>query len=215
MNPTFCVASSCFLFLSLAAQAGAFPIPPQPLWDLITQSERIVFARVERIEEESEGGFAVLRVIETWKGPLSDRVRVDLQREVACPPPPRYIEGKEVLAFLQSPRRDSTGGVWETVGDSYGVLYLKVEERQDFFRLVQRIQSETSPMGPLFEKDWHVEAVMYVARPGGMGYTVWFCARMRFIASVLRGAGPTSSISFPRKTWRKSRVAFSRNRRAT
>lgn len=117
-------------------------------------------ARVERIERDSESDVAVLRVIETWKGPVSDLVRVHLQGGVHCPAPPRYVEGREVLAFLESPLDESLDDVFLTVGRSYGVLYPEVEERQDFLRLVERIQVETSPLAPSFERDWHVEATM-------------------------------------------------------
>lgn len=155
----FSVASPCFLFLSLSVRAGASSIPPKPLWDLITESERIVVARVERIEKEPKGDFAVLRVIEAWKGPFSDTIRVDLQREMLWAP--RYLEEREALAFLRRPRwRGSVGDVWETVGYSYGVIYPEVEERQGLFDLVQRIPIETFPLGPEFEKDWHVEAAI-------------------------------------------------------
>ena len=44
---------------------------------------------------------AVLRVLETWKGPLTRQVTVHFSSNLICPAPPRYVEGETVLAFLE------------------------------------------------------------------------------------------------------------------
>jgi hypothetical protein len=150
------IVSSFLILSSLAALAQAYPIPPQTLWDLTSSSERIVVARVERIERDAEGEIAELRVIETWKGPFTDVVRVRFWAGLVCPAPPRYLEGREVLAFLE--RSESEPEIWMTVGLSYGTLYPAVEERQSFWRLVRRLETETPPFSRQFEKDWHVDA---------------------------------------------------------
>jgi hypothetical protein len=129
-----------------------------PLWDLITESERIVVARVERIERREELEVAALRVLENWKGPFTDFVRVGFSSGMICPAPPRYIEGREVLAFLEREEDRGQEDLWWTVGLSYETLYPKAEDRQDIWRLVHRLQVEGSSPSLEFQRDWHLEA---------------------------------------------------------
>jgi hypothetical protein len=129
-----------------------------PLWDLIRESERIVVAQVQRIERREELEVAVLRVLENWKGPFTDLVRVGFSSGMICPAPPRYIEGQEVLAFLQREEDNRHEDLWWTVGLSYGTLYPQAEDRQHFWRLVHRLQVEGPSPSLEFQRDWHVEA---------------------------------------------------------
>jgi hypothetical protein len=114
-----------------------------------------VLAHVERIEKRSKPEFALLRVLETWKGPVSDTVRVDLSIGHASL---EYHEGREVLAFLERQRIYPFDGVWRTVGGSYGIMNAEGKELQDFYSLIEKIELEPLPLGTEFEKDWHVEA---------------------------------------------------------
>lgn len=120
----------------LAPAAGAFPIPPQTLWELTRGADRVVLARVHHIHpDRDEGdelderyrrfrmdpGLAELEILDTWVGPAGDAsVRVRYHPEWGCPAPPSYRDGERVLAFL---RRGDGDGSFETVGLSYGTQY--------------------------------------------------------------------------------------------
>ncbi len=133
------------LAVSLAAvSSGAygFPIPPVPLWSLVEQSDTIVLAKVVEVREPRWGAkndrpalyVVALRVLETWKGSAVGEIEVKYP-SLICPAPPRYVEGKDVLAFLSG--KDS--GEWTTVGLSYGTLYPEGrEELSDFREMVRR-----------------------------------------------------------------------------
>jgi hypothetical protein len=84
MNTSRAIVWSFVLPLSFPARARAYPIPPQTLWDLTLKAERIVVARVERIDRDDGGDLAALRVIENWKGPFTDIVRVRFWSDLIC-----------------------------------------------------------------------------------------------------------------------------------
>lgn len=140
---------SCALSIGgpLAGQAGAFPISPLTLWELIQRSELIVLARTDEVtrpevEAPADGEevpglrahVARLGVVEVWKGAAPAEIHVEFYGDFICPAPAHYEEGAMVLAFLRRPyeeeRLDDASrewpdddAAWQTVGLSYGTLY--------------------------------------------------------------------------------------------
>jgi hypothetical protein len=114
------------LSLALISRAHAYPIEPRTLWELTKESELIVLAEVEAVEEyvsqgadsSRRGDVARLRIIEVWKGTKPERLEVRFRRGMVCPAPPRYEPGRRVVAFLK--RYEDT---WRTTGLSYGTHY--------------------------------------------------------------------------------------------
>jgi len=156
MNASRAIFWSFVHVLSASGTTLAFPIPPQTLWDLTLEAERVVVARVETVKIDESGDLAVLRVIETWKGPFTEFIRVRFSSRMICPAPPRYVEGREVLAFLKA--SDEVADSFTTVGLSYGSLYPAVEDRQAFWQLVHRLGSADDSTSFTMKKEWHVEA---------------------------------------------------------
>jgi len=128
------VAFLCTLLSSL--QCLAFPIEPVSLLGLLRQSELVVLARVEpplprpkadpnrMIEILSLGGesSARLRPISVLVGTApKELIEVHFNPNIICPAPPRFEEGKPVLAFL---RRARDGNGYMTVALSYGAKTL-------------------------------------------------------------------------------------------
>ena len=135
--------------------ARAYPIQPVPLWDLAQGADLIVVARVttshtfdratsrksvdpvtgKEVWELQSGKIdwtAELEVLETWKGESTPTLRVPYEGMLLCPAPPRYHEGRTVIAFLERVRKIEDGiptETWETMALSYGTLYVADEER--------------------------------------------------------------------------------------
>lgn len=146
--------------------ARAYPIPPVPLWELVERSEAIVLAEVvgivreDRPESEDDWSFdrsaASLKILETWKGSVAGEMEVRFPEGLLCPAPPRYVEGKDVVAFLS---RNEKG--WSTVGLSYGTLYPESrEELKNLLTMVHRAieLQKKGKVSPADRLDWLVEA---------------------------------------------------------
>lgn len=121
-------AATWLAVLLMVPAAGAYPISPVPLFDLVNSSELVVMAEVVEIREEErlteptpeysnallahldQDAVARLRVVETWKGEPMAAVDVLFPRSLICPAPPRYVEGKVVIAFLTFLRRARGAG---------------------------------------------------------------------------------------------------------
>lgn len=158
--------------LLAAADARGYPISPVTLWQLTEQADLVVWAEVEEAgirpdhdpEEDDDwlNGEARLRVLETWKGPRRERLTVRYEATMICPAPAVYLAGERVLAFLSRDR----GGSWTTLGLSYGSLYPRGAEVDDYRELVRwAIRLQRSPRaGRAGERlEWLVEAA---SRPG-------------------------------------------------
>jgi hypothetical protein len=136
---------TCILTLGLLALAPtepvqAFPTPPQPLWNLVEESDLIVVAevyKVHKIEVRSKQGgsygkvVATLRIREHWKGNENGTIEVSYPTDMICPSLPVYLEGKDVLVFLKWARAGSDEEGWSTVGLSNGTLYPNMDELTD------------------------------------------------------------------------------------
>ena len=138
--PRLCAHVALTILLATCIALG-YPIPPQTLWELTENANLIVVAKVETVvnldrEDPEVDSWADARtqlaVREVWKGAETETVEVAFGPHLVCPAPPRYVEGKTVLAFL---RRDN--GVWTTVGLSYGTLYPDADELDDFREVVK------------------------------------------------------------------------------
>jgi hypothetical protein len=141
------------------AVALAYPIPPQTLWDLTRDAEVVVVAQVDAVERVSgadgsdpfeSGDAATLRVTTTLKGPALGKVTVRFNAGIACPAPPVYRAGRQVLAFLTRAR---TGTGWVTTGLSYGTRYpadaREVEALSSVVRLaLQQQRADPDPNVP-------------------------------------------------------------------
>lgn len=123
------VRSLVLPLMLLPSAALAYPIPPQTLWSLVEGADLIVLAETRSIEALPRTGkprsptVAVLEVLETWRGPSLEVVRVPYPAGLLCPAPPRYVVGELVLAFLAEEE-----GEWRTVALSYGTLYPHFDE---------------------------------------------------------------------------------------
>ncbi len=152
------------LALLMAGGMHAFPIPPVNLWKLTAEADLIVLAEVDRVENDvmpifpADGDLAssvaFLKVRETLKGPFVDNLEVAFSSDVVCPAPPRYMQGGTVLAFLRS----SPEGL-RTVGLSYGALYPKPSELDDFRIAVIYALTLQNSLLPQHEaaRDWAAE----------------------------------------------------------
>lgn len=158
------------LFAALAVGLGTpgplpYPISPRPLRLLVQQSEFIVIARVREAEPnrrelalKEEGAFGdrvvVLDIESLVKGDPGVTAIEQVTYSAGCPSPPRYVDGKRVLAFLD--RRPGARG-FTTPAYSYGVktlddaglaLYLErireqlaiLEMRDDELRLATQVE---------------------------------------------------------------------------
>lgn len=155
-----------------ASDARGYPISPVTLWDLIETADLVVWAEVDHAgrrpdhdpedRDDWNSGEAGLRVLETWKGPRVERATVHYEPNLICPAPAVYREGERVLAFLER----APGGVWHTLALSYGTLYPRGEEVDDYRHLVRwalRLQRSPRPARDGERLDWLVEAA---SRPG-------------------------------------------------
>ena len=172
---TFCCAAIAVLAAGTSPARG-YPISPQPLWKLVEGATVIVLAEVTAVEEpqvpevsdeeaealdddeweEPPPHRASLRVIEVWKGEAGGELIVPFEGFWICPAPPRYEQGKRVLAFLAL----DDAGELQTVGLSYGTLYPNDDARDDFRAMVKsaiRLQAEP-PVSPVDRQAWSVEA---------------------------------------------------------
>jgi len=151
----------------------AYPISPVPLWDLVQKSDLVVLADVVKVNEDdvitdpspedanaieaylNQDGVADLHVIEAWKYEPGATVRVRFPRFLICPAPPKYVEGRVVLAFLIKGEKG-----WETTGLSYGTLYPAQTDIDDFRSLVTEAVAlqDNPPVGVADMMDWHVRA---------------------------------------------------------
>jgi hypothetical protein len=165
-----------FLFLLPFGWAGAYPITPVTLWDLLTGSQVVVLADVGAVtdcwakdDEDPPAAchglrgdaIAMLRVREIWKKTESvadsdlASLLVRYEAHMICPAPPRYEPGKLVIAFLRQ-----GGSGWETVALSYGTLYPAVNEVEVYRSLIkeaQRLQA-SPPVPRQAQLDWLVVA---------------------------------------------------------
>ncbi|HZJ53654.1 MAG TPA: hypothetical protein VFD38_05900 [Myxococcaceae bacterium] len=113
----------------------AYPIAPVTLWELIERSPLIVLAEVERVsqheptEDDWNSSVAHLRVLETWKGRVLERVEVPYPANMICPAPPVYDPGHRVIAFLTR-----ENGPFSTVGLSYGTRYPETRDDEVAYR---------------------------------------------------------------------------------
>lgn len=146
---------SVLALVLLPGRAAAYPIPPQTVWNLSYGAELVVLARVADVAEESaqedhdwDRDVAVLDVIETWKGPSSDKqVKVAFSANMICPAPPTYLEGRRVVAFLAKEKKKAR---WYTVGLSYGTRYpAGAQEESALAGLVKLAVAEQSKLGPV------------------------------------------------------------------
>ena len=115
----------------------AYPISPVTLWELVSQSDQIIVARVTALCDlkvtidgdtiRLKNEIAILEVLETWKGKPLKRIEVVIGSDEICPAPAVYVKDKTVLAFLQKRYNK-----WNTCGLSYGSLYPGREDLEVF-----------------------------------------------------------------------------------
>lgn len=110
------VAATLLLAISTSAWAS--------LWELTRDSSVVVLARVEQPGAVTAKGRSVarLRVKETWKGGPVSTLEVRFSPDVACPNPPSYRVGEDVIAFL-TPGTDPD--TWVTVASAEGARYAR------------------------------------------------------------------------------------------
>jgi hypothetical protein len=164
-------AAIAVLFLSLISALGStrpvagYPIPPQTLWEQVKQSKLVVLAEVTQVKERTarsdddwDSATALLRILATFKGKSAATLAIDYPANLLCPAPPRYVEHKEVLAFLEREK-----GRWQTVGLSYGTLYpgKGLGDYREMIRRAVDLQSR-GRVSEADRIDWLVEAA---ARP--------------------------------------------------
>jgi hypothetical protein len=132
------------------------------LGSLTSRADLIVLAETTAIEKRKTGrdhdwnsAEAVLKVLERWHGPAVSEVRVPFPATLACPAPPRFVEGEMVLAFLEK----GESGSWGVIGLSYGTLYPHFDELEDWRAAVASFRA-LSPSGepsPDARRRWLVE----------------------------------------------------------
>jgi hypothetical protein len=118
--------------LMLCARCLAYPIEPVGLRELVLRSDLIVLAVVEPVPPppKSDPNVIRLRFLNDRESPARLRatsvlkgaapnglIEVHFEANMICPSPPRFPEGKKVLAFL---RGAADGKGYNTVGLSYG-----------------------------------------------------------------------------------------------
>jgi hypothetical protein len=133
MAATRMLLAACLLPL-FATPAGAYPIPPVPLWDLTAKAELIVIAKVIEVVElpppdyakgEFDSHLARLEVLETLKGEDVAYLKIAYPAQLICPAPPDYRQGEKVVAFLERGEDHQL----RTVSLSYGTLYARGEDQ--------------------------------------------------------------------------------------
>lgn len=147
-----------------SSPAGAYPIPPQPLWNLVTGADVVVLATVGRkwrevpVDDEDAWRHAMDRValapIDVLKGTVTaEELVVEYSADLSCPAPPHYQTGKRVLTFL----RRTSGGRFAVLGLSWGTQY--PEDNFGAFKARIRealvLQSDP-PVSEVDKVDWHI-----------------------------------------------------------
>ncbi len=121
--------------VALPQVALAYPIPPQTLRMLTEESAIVAVAETKSIDlVKGEGAYANLKILETWRGPSHDTLRVPFSIGMICPAPPRFVEGEMVLVFLA---RDTDGEGYHVQGLSYGTLYPHFDELEIYEEAVR------------------------------------------------------------------------------
>ncbi len=139
--------------LALSFQAVAFyPISPQPLSQLVTESQLIIrgkvisTGRVTDTEPKNswDVDYAIIAVTEVWQGSIKQKnVKVYFTLGMICPQPGVFFDNEDVLAFLD--KREKADG-YEVHALSYGVKHelneegfaaykARVSEMQDILKL--------------------------------------------------------------------------------
>jgi hypothetical protein len=105
LRPFRCILLALFFF-AVPCFASAYPIPPQPLRKLCTESEFIVVAIVGgSLPIEGDDGLSAkvrLQILSPLKGDLNEPViEVLYSPNMICPAPPEseYPQGGQVIAF--------------------------------------------------------------------------------------------------------------------
>ena len=154
----------------LSTSAFAYPISPKTLWDLTSEAELIVVARVEHLRGEAFAprsfteaatnnpsarhvdDLARLRVVETLKGSAAQSLEVVTSAGSICPAPGRFVVGELMVAFLSS-----YGGRWHALGLSYGTLYPDAEELPVMKeRIAAAVALQKTKFAPEQRLDWAV-----------------------------------------------------------
>lgn len=150
-----------------AAPAYAYPISPVTLWSLVERADTVVVGVVTRVEHQLSAPSpkvplpltydrAHIEAHNTLKGEHRPQLQVRYFGNMACPAPPRYLEGELVLAFLA---RTGHGPELRTVGLSYGSLYPHFDELEAWEQVIReavRVQS-AGPVLPERRRRWLIK----------------------------------------------------------
>ena len=131
--------------------ANAYPISPNALKKLVSDSQVIVVAQVESIDvgrnEVIEEGDSIefinelsqahLVVLDVLKGNPESEITVEFDKFVICPAPAYYEEGSKVLAFLDKKPLDNT---YSTHARSYGSKKLNDKELDIYLQRIEEMQ---------------------------------------------------------------------------
>lgn len=148
-----------------AAASAARPTEPPTLWDFAREAELIVYADIRSVQplpepEESTGNDAIARliVLEAWKGEDPAIVDVPHRTWTGCSTPPRYVEGRFVVAFL-----GRNGAAWTTLKLAYDTLFPRAEDLSALrasVREAARLQAKGRAKEPL-RVAWAVRAATH------------------------------------------------------
>lgn len=154
-----------------ALRAEAYPIPPQPLWNLVDEAEVVMIATVGRTWRDAltdddvkvwrDRDRVALTPIEILKGDVSGEAVVEYSAAMACPAPARYLTGKRVLTFLVR----GPDGHFIPVGLSYGTVYpddAGIDAFRTRIREAIALQSDP-PVSNIDKVDWHIRATAHPA----------------------------------------------------
>ncbi len=133
------------------ALVNAYPISPNALRKLVSNSQVIVVARVEAIDvgrsEVVEEGDSIefinelsqahLVVLDVIKGNPESELTVEFDKFVTCPAPAHYKEGTTVIAFLDKKTLDNT---YVTHARNYGSKTLDEDELNIYVQRIKEIQ---------------------------------------------------------------------------
>ena len=116
-----------FFLLPLINSTMAFPIEPQGIYSMYESSTLVLLVEIgrdERIENNEEiwgsDTKTTLYVKKIFKGnDLPKEIYVYVSKNMVCPAPPRYSEGKTAIVFLTK-RKDKPG--YYTTSLSYGLF---------------------------------------------------------------------------------------------
>lgn len=137
-SPIHAVSIIVFLLGVCARTSHGFPIPSTTIWELTESAEVVVLADVERTEPKPPGApghdpdIAHLSVRQVFKGSPPKTLAVEYRSGWSCPPPPLYLPGRQVLAFLRKGEQ-----YYHTYASHYGTIYPEAGELDDFRELVQ------------------------------------------------------------------------------